>query len=180
MSCGVSVSHLQFPKCDKPLTLSLQGQSIQRNTSVKVSCLGAHPWSLYLTSTISIKKSVIAVRQELPRHHIVRKDDLVEVKQNVYNLRNGYITSPNLVIGKQLKRALRTGDVIYNYQLQAPDIIKKGDRVTVIAKRGSLAVISPGIALNDASEGERLRVENQRSSRIIHTRAIAPGTAEVL
>jgi flagella basal body P-ring formation protein FlgA len=183
---GVKISlrninpNLQLPKCDNALTLSLQSQSIQRNTSVKVNCKGNRPWSMYVSSIISVEKDVIAVRSGLPRHHILQEEDLITIKKDKYSLRGGYNTQPSHLIGQQLKRALRSGDIIYSYHLQAPDIIKKGDLVTVIAKRGALAVMSAGVALNNASKGEKVRVENQRSSRVVHAKVIGPATVEVL
>ncbi|MGH1486199.1 MAG: flagellar basal body P-ring formation chaperone FlgA [Cellvibrionaceae bacterium] len=172
--------NLNLAKCDKPLTLQLQGQSIQRNASVKVSCTSDRPWSLYVNGTIVVEKEVVTIRHGLPRHHVLEKDDLTFIKKDMYSLRGGYSTQTNLIVGQQLKRALRSGDVIYSYHLQAPDIIKKGDLVTMVAKRGSLAVMSSGIALSDASKGESLKVENRRSSRIVHTKVIGPATVEVL
>ena len=172
--------NVKLAKCDKPLTLQLQGQNIQRNASVKVSCSSQRPWSLYVNGKIALEKEVVAIRQGLPRHHILEEDDLTLIKKDSYSLRAGYTTKTSSVVGQQLKRALRSADVVYGHHLQAPDIIKKGDLVTVVAKRGSLAVMSAGIALSNASKGERLKVENQRSSRIVHTKVIGPATVEVL
>lgn len=171
---------LRLPRCDKSLTLKRQSAQLQRNTSVKVSCEGSKPWSIYVSATLSLEKPVATLAKELPRHHVIGEDDIVMVPIDIYRLRSGYSLEAQPIIGQQLKRNLRTGDVIYSYHLQAPDIIKKGDRVSVMAKRGSLAVISPGIALNDASKGERIRVENERSSRVVHARVIGPGQVEVL
>ena len=172
--------HLNLTECDKPLTLTTQGQSLQRNTSVKVSCFGSHPWSIYINSTIAIKKMIFAVKHELSRHHIIEHNDLMKIERDIYTLRGGYSTQANTIVGKQLKRALRSGNIIYNYHLKNPDIIKKGDKITVVIKRGSLSVMNTGIALNDASKGEKLRVKNQRSSRVVHTRVIGPNTVEAL
>lgn len=171
--------HLKLSQCDKPLTLELQSKIIQRNATVKVSCESPKSWSLFVGSTIALEKPIIVARYELPRHHIINKDDLVTVQRDIYTLRTGYTNDVNDVIGKELKRAMRSGDIVYSYNLRAPDIIKKGDLVTLIIKRGSLSVSSPGIALSNASAGEKLRVENQRSSRIVHARVIGPSTAEV-
>lgn len=171
--------HIKLSQCDKPLTLKLQGQRIQRHTSVKVLCDGGRPWSLYVSSTISLEMPVVSLRRELPRRHIIREEDLTTTSQNIYSLRDGYTTDIQHIVGQELKRALKTGDVVYGYHLQAPDIIKKGDRVTVIARRNGLSVTSHGIALSDASAGEKVRIENQRSARVIQAKVVGPGTVEV-
>jgi len=171
---------LRLSKCAKVLTLKLQGQTVQRNASVKVMCEDVNPWSVYISSKISLEMPVISLRSGLPRRHVVTEEDLITTLRDIYALRDGYTTNPNLIIGQELKRALKAGDVIYSFHLQAPDIIKKGDRVTMIAKRGGLSVISHGIALADASKGERIRVENQRSARVIQAKVVGPGAVEIL
>jgi flagella basal body P-ring formation protein FlgA len=183
---GVKISirkidpRLRLEYCDKTLAFKLQSPEIGRNTSVKVSCNRDRPWSIYVGATIALERPVITVTRELPRKHILTEDDLISLRRDVYSLRGGYSVDANDLIGQELKRALRSGDVVYNYQLQAPDIIKKGDKVTVITRRGSLSVMSDGIAMGDASKGEKVRVENERSSRIIQARVTGPGTVEVL
>lgn len=172
--------YIKLSQCDRPLTLKLQGQRVQRQTSVKVICDGSSPWSLYVSSTLYLEMPVVSLRRELPRRHVLRKEDLTTTLQNVYSLRDGYTTEASLIVGQELKRALRTGDVVYSFNLQAPDIIKKGDRVTVVARRNGLSVMSHGIALSDASAGEKVRIENQRSTRIIQAKVVGPGTVEVL
>lgn len=171
---------VRLNQCDKPLTIRLQGSSIQRNTTVKTSCKGSKPWSLYISSTIALNLPIMTLRHELPRNHIIREEDLIAAPLDIYSLRSGYTTSAKPLIGKQLKRSLKTGDVVYNYHLQAPDIVRKGDQVTIITQRGGLSVMSQGIALNDASKGEKVRIENQRSTRIIQAKVVGPGTVEVL
>lgn len=172
--------HLRLSKCAKALTLRLQGQTVQPNSSVKVMCEDDKPWSVYIRSKISLEMPVISLRIGLPRRHVVKERDLITTQRDIYSLRDGYTTNPKNIIGQELKRALKAGDVVYSFHLRAPDIIKKGDRVTMVAKRGGLSVISHGIALTNASKGERIRVENQRSARVIQAKVVGPGTVEVL
>jgi flagella basal body P-ring formation protein FlgA len=171
---------LRLAKCDKSLTMELQGQKIHRSASVKVSCISQKRWSIYIGSTIRLEKPVYVLRHSLNRKDLIGKNDLTTAIFDVYALRASYSTNSADIIGKQLKRPLKAGQVIYSYHLQAPEIIKKGDLVSIVAKRGSLSVVVSGIALNNASIGERLRVENQHSSRIIDTKVTGPGTVEVL
>ncbi|MBX2808012.1 MAG: flagellar basal body P-ring formation protein FlgA [Cellvibrionaceae bacterium] len=169
---------LKLARCDKPLTLARGNLKIQRNVSIKVSC--SDQWSLYVGNTITIERAVVVARAELPRLHILGEADLTDVKKNIFTLRGGYHTERSALLGQQLKRPVSTGAVVYNYLLQAPDIVKKGDRVTVISQRGALQVTAPGIALGNGSQGEKIRIENQRSSRIIQAKIIGPGTVEII
>ncbi len=172
---------LKLKQCDKPLAFELQGQTIKRNNTVKVSCPSdIAPWSIFSMSTITQEMYVVSAATELPRHHIITKEDLMPLKQDIHKLRGGYATKEKLLIGQQLRRPARAGSVIYQNQLQLPKIIKKGDKVTIVTNRGGLSVIHQGIAMGNASKGERIQVKNNRSSRIIQANVISSGRVEVL
>jgi len=172
---------LKLKQCAKPLAFELQGQTIKRNNTVKVSCRSkTTPWSIFTMSTITQEVYVIGAATELPRRHIITQEDLIPIKQDIHKLRGGYATKEKILIGQQLRRPARAGSVIYQNQLQLPKIVKKGDKVTIITNRGGLSVIHQGIAMGNASKGERVQVKNKRSSRIIQASVISPGRVEVL
>jgi flagella basal body P-ring formation protein FlgA len=185
VSVNVSVRkidpRLKLKQCDKPLAFELQGQSIKRNNTVKISCASAvSPWAIYTISTITQEMNVISASTELPKHHIISAQDLMTLKQDVNRLRGGYTTKGLDLIGQQVKRPIRAGTVIYRNQLQFPVIIEKGDKVTIVTKRGALSVIHQGIALDDAIKGERVRVKNNGSSRTIQGQAVSAGRIKIL
>jgi flagella basal body P-ring formation protein FlgA len=185
ISVNVSVRkidpRLKLNQCDVPLAFELQGQTIKRNTSVKVSCASpVSPWSIFTMSTITQTMNVITASAELPRHHIITADDLTTFKKDIYRLRGGYSVEKLDLIGQQIVRPIRAGKVIYQNQLQLPVIINKGDKVTIVTNRGALSVINQGIALENASKGERVQVKNNGSSRIIQGEAVSTGRVEIL
>ncbi|MGS2717505.1 flagellar basal body P-ring formation chaperone FlgA [Eionea flava] len=174
-------SRLQLKPCDKPLTFSHNLHTkISGVTSVKASCQGSHPWSIYTKHRVSAKKWVVTLNKSLPRHHIIRQDDIGLTSQDTRQLRNGYIADKSLVVGQKLKRSVKEGAPIYHHQLAAPNIIKKGDKVNIAAKVGSLTVVTSGIALDNGRKGDQIDVENLRSSRVIRTRVMSKNNVEVI
>lgn len=174
-------SRLQLKRCDKPLTFSHNTNAkISGITSVKASCRGSHPWSIYTKHRVSTSKSVIVINKTLPKHHIIQANDISLAVRDTIKLRNGYITDQSLVIGQKLRRPIKEGDAVYHHQLSAPKLIKKGDKVNIAAKTGSLTVVTSGIALDNGRKGEQIDVENLRSSRVIRTRVIGRNRVEVI
>ncbi len=172
---------LKLNQCDVPLAFELQGQTIKRNTSIKVRCESSiSPWSIFTISTITQEMDVITASGELPRRHIITAADLNTSKKDIYRLRGGYSVEESDLIGQQIVRPIRAGTVIYQNQLELPVIIQKGDKVTIVTKRGALSVINQGIALQDAIKGERIRVKNDESNRTIQGEAVSIGRVEVL
>jgi flagellar basal body P-ring formation protein FlgA len=174
-------SRLQLKQCDKPLTFSHnQNTKISGTTSVKVSCSGPMPWAIYTKHFVSIKKSVLVINKNLPRGHIVTDNDINYSPKKISTLRNGYISDKSFVLGSQLKRPVREGQPIYSHQIEPVELIKKGDKVNISAKVGSLTVVTSGTALNNGRKGEQIDVKNLRSSRVIRTKIIGVNTVEVI
>jgi flagella basal body P-ring formation protein FlgA len=174
-------SRLKLKKCDKPLAFRHnQKTTFNGTTSIKVSCSSPHPWSIYTKHMVSVKKSVLVINKNLPRGHIVTDTDISYATKNTKNLRNGYITDTSFVLGNQLKRSVREGQPIYNHQLEPVELIKKGDKVSISAKVGSLTVMTSGTALDNGRKGEQIDVKNKHSSRVIRTKIIGPSSVEVI
>lgn len=174
-------SRLQLKQCDKPLTFDHnQSSKIKGITAVKVSCSGPHAWAIYTKHDVTIQKTVVVINKNLPKHHILQANDVSYGTRNTTNLRSGYMTDTKLLVGKQLTRPIKEGQVLYRHQLTQAEIVKKGDKVNVSAKIGALTVVTSGIALADGRRGEQIDVENKRSSRIIRTIVTGPSAVEVI
>ena len=172
---------LRLKACAKPLTREHRRSSaLQGSISVKVSCNTQHSWSIYTKHRIALEKEVLVFRNNVSKHQLVTQDDLMFIKRDIYTLRPGYMTNTSSVIGQQLKRTIAQGQLVYGELLQLANIVEKGDAVNVIAKIGLLSVITPGIALSDGRKGDQIRVENKRSSRVIHAEVVGPNTVEVI
>ena len=61
-----------------------------------------------------------------------------------------------------------------------PIIVRRGDRVTLLAKSNAFEVRMEGEALMDASLGDRIRVKNLRSMRIIEGKLSDNGNTVVV
>ncbi len=174
-------ARLKLPRCDKSLTFEHRiKKTLQGNISVKVICSSPHAWSIYTKHRITVHKKIAIANNSLSKGHIIRESDIIYVSKDISRQRAGYLTDQTLLVGQQLIRPIHEGQAFYQYQLKTPDMIKKGDKVSVVAKIGSLSVITPGIALSDGRLGEQIDVENKRSSRIIQAKITGLNTVEVI
>lgn len=67
------------------------------------------------------------------------------------------------VVGKSAKAMLRPNTPITERLVETPLAIKRGDRVTIEARAGSLLVRTEGRALEDGSKGDVIRVRSERT-----------------
>ncbi|MEO0444335.1 MAG: flagella basal body P-ring formation protein FlgA, partial [Pseudomonadota bacterium] len=100
-------SRLRLSQCDKKLAFALKDKRLKQFSSVKVSCNGTKPWSIYVGSQLALEKPILVANRELPRHHIVQKSDLSSRLVDIYSIRGGFSTRLSEIVGLQLKRALR-------------------------------------------------------------------------
>lgn len=172
--------HLRLPKCQAALEAFLpSGARTAGNTSIGVRCPDAKPWTLYLSANIRIHDQVLVARHFLRRGTILSAADFQPERRELSTLSSGYETDPQQLIGRQLQRALMAGKVISPRAVKIPPAVRRGETVTLIAGQSGIEITSSGIALNDASIGEWLRVRNERSQRVVEGKVTANRRVEV-
>ena len=83
-------------------------------------------------------------------------------------------------IGKQLKRNIKPGEIIRHNMISVPPLIRKGDKVKLIAQNGSLRIVTLGIAKSSGGAGDQIRIENITSKKIVVGRVKTYSTVEVI
>ena len=173
-------SRLRLKACSKSLeTFSPPGGRKQGRTTVGVRCSGDNPWSLYVPVKVSIMLPVVIAARELPRGKILTTDDIILEKRDIATIHRGYLEKIDYAIGKVLKRSLRRGQILTASHATAPQAIKKGSRVTIVANSGAIAIRMKGKALSSGARGERIQVQNLSSKRELDATVISPGIVEV-
>jgi len=88
------------------------------------------------------------------------------------------ITIPEDAVGQMSRRMLRPGDILRSGQLSSPVMVKRGDAVTMIARRDGIEVSTAGEALDAGARGAMVRVRNANSGQVVRMRVAGPGTVE--
>lgn len=149
------------------------------NTSVGVRCPAPRPWTIYLSASVHVFDQVQVASRPLTRGTILSAADLRRERRDLTTLSGGYETGAAGVVGKQLQRPLRAGEVIPSRALSSALVIKRGEQVTILARQGGMEVASSGIALHNAAMGERLQVRNRSSQKLVEGTVIAAHKIEI-
>lgn len=148
--------------------------------TVKVSCNAGKRWSIYVPARLEKFASIAVAASNLPRGHIITNKDVKMTRQKVSTLGISYADSVNAVVGKQLKRSIRSGDLLKSSVLGMPKIVSKGEKVKVVSTRGNLLVSANAMALETGELGEMISVQNTRSARVLDARVVGPGRVRVI
>ena len=168
VAAGALDPRLHLARCAQPLEAFVRrGTQVQARTIVGVRCSGSKPWKVYVPVDINTTATVYTVRATLPKGHLLTIDDLASDQRDVSRLGGGYFTSPDALLGQRLKQALVAGRMLTPAVLQADNIIRKGQTVTLLAIGGGINVAMSGKSLMDGALNQRIRAENLSSGRVI-------------
>ncbi|WP_372019891.1 flagellar basal body P-ring formation chaperone FlgA [Tistrella mobilis] len=123
--------------------------------------------------------SVPVLRERLARGAIIGPGDIDLIEVERRRLTNQQVTDPNQLIGQALRRPGYPGRPLMARDVGTPQLIRKGEMVTMIFRRGGLVLTAQGQALDDGGEGETVRVLNPRSRNTVYGRVAPDGTLEV-
>jgi len=171
---------LRLNQCDQPIAASLISTAIPvGRVSVRVSCEGSSPWSVFVPSHVRLYRQVLVASRSLLRGTVLTDADVSLAERDVSILTQGYLTRQDEALGNKLTRPAQPDQVITPNQMEMAKVVRKGDQVVITARSGSINVRMPGEAMSDGVTGKQIPVKNQRSGRTIKARVTGPGQVEV-
>ena len=129
---------------------------------------------------VRIFEDVIVAASPLAPREPLTAGKLTYIRTDVSKFNGNYYTDMEKVIGLAAKRAIAPGTVIADSLLEKPIIVKRGSQVTILARSGELEVTATGIALQDGTEGQSIRVQNISSKRNFSATVVAEGMVQVV
>lgn len=177
---GALDPRLRLKACASPLDAFMPpGGRSMGNTTVGVRCPDPGGWNIYVSARIDVFGPVLITRQPLARGTRIEANDLELVERNLSQLPYGYYTDPQPIAGQLAKRTIAAATVITPPMLQAPKLVKRGERVSVIAERGPLRIRTTGRALRDGKDGEVIQIRADGSRRVVDGLVIGQGVIKV-
>jgi len=171
---------LRLSACAEPLRAFLpSGTQLRNNGTVGVRCPGSSPWTIYVPIQVRFYGDVVVLKRPLARGDSIEAHDISLVRRELGALNGQYVSALEEVVGMVARRPLGAESVINPSMISAPEVIKRGERVSIVARRGAFTVRGSGTALGNGSVGEIVRVRNTRSKRTIEGIVAAPGVVEV-
>lgn len=147
--------------------------------TVIITSNGKNCGEIKMTGTLLRFGDIVTAARYLPRRTVISEEDLTVSYRDVSQYGDDFIRKSEQVVGMELKTSLRAGTVLNENLVRPPNLIKRGDTVTIMARSGPLQITTPGEAKNAGARGETIRVKNLKSRRIVHARVVEEGLVEV-
>ncbi|MCG3203052.1 MAG: hypothetical protein NFCOHLIN_02970 [Gammaproteobacteria bacterium] len=171
---------LRLPACPAPLEGfvpdSMQGRT---NVTVGVRCTGTTPWTVYVPVRVSAPRPVVVLTRPVPRGATLTALDIDVELRETGGLGSGYFEDPAAVLGKVLTRPGSPGQVVVPTLVTGAVAVQRGQHVTLTANSGGILVRMEGTALADGGIGDRLKVKNNSSARVVEGTVLPDGSVDI-
>ncbi len=159
---------LRLTACSVPLEAFSASHSPRGDTlTVGVRCTAPKPWTVYVSARVRHRGPVVVTTRALARGAVISAGDLRVTRKDVSTTPGSAIQDPDRAIGKRLRRPVSAGAVLTENLLEEVPLIRRGQRVELVAGSGMLSVRMTGRALSDGAAGQRIRVRNVKSRKVV-------------
>ena len=163
--------------CARPLELSRNSDapSLLARQRFTLTCPGQADWQMTLLSQATVFIRAVHAATVLERGASIARSDLKLKEIDLSKARRGFFSQIDAVAGKSVKRRVRTNQLLNPSLLTAPLLVRRGDRVKIIATDSGIEASASGEALADGERDEVIRVRNLSSEKVIDAKVLDSG-----
>lgn len=174
-------SRLRLSRCEQPLAFNIQDQTgLGGNISVQARCESGNKWSLHIPAQVMIYREIPVAARDIARGELLQANHLNRNLINISNIRQGFSLEEDTIVGRETKRNISAGEPFRTAALDSPTAIKRGENVILQAQASGIKVSSSGTALADGRVGQKIRVRNNSSDRIVTGLVMSQGLVQTL
>lgn len=138
------------------------------------------PWRRVLVTVRSeVTVPVVITRRPLARYQTIAAEDLIRTRMDLARLPAGYLQDPESAVGQRVRRTLTAQTVLTDRMIETPPLVRRGDRVRIVAESGPLWISAAGEVRERGRRGERIAVVNLDSRRKIYGRVVDRQTVAI-
>ncbi len=147
--------------------------------TIGVKCQSPTEWTVYVPVKIKVLKHVVVAARPLAANQTLTAQDLRLELMDVSDLRQGFLPEREQVVGQQLKYPIAVGMVVPPRGLKLEKVVRRGEQIILVASAGTMEVRMNGTAMEDASVGDKIKVKNSSSQRVVEGIVQAAGIVKV-
>lgn len=135
--------------------------------SYTLKCTAPQRWQSRAVAQIQLYLPLVVASRTLQRDEIINADMLSLADIELSTLRHDPELQPEPLLGMTVKRRINAGEPLHRAMLQLEYLVEKGSRVKLLVQGQGFEVSTEATALADGQLGERIRVENLTSGKIV-------------
>jgi flagellar basal body P-ring formation protein FlgA len=127
-------------------------------TTVGVRCVGAKPWTLYVSARVAVEVTYYVASRQIGAGESLSAADFMPRAGDLGTLPQTIITDPNQATGAVALARIAAGLPLRTDMLRSAASVLIGQTVKVIAVGTNFTISAEGSALNNAEPGQQVRV----------------------
>lgn len=121
----------------------------------------------------------VAVLSQSVRKGTILHPDMVTMETKDLSTLRTPCTNLRMVLGKKLRKRLRSGTVLDLSFIEFPPVIHKGQLVKMVINHQGMQLVATGVASMNGKQDQIIRVRNTRSNKNVFCKVSSPGIVEV-
>ena len=114
---------------------------------------------IFLRTKVAIFENIIVAKKRLSRGDQLTNAEAGIEERDVASLNPDVIRDINFVMGKEMKTFVPGGNPIYSWMIKDRPLVKKNEKVRIIAVSENVAADADGISLEDGNMGSEVKVK---------------------
>lgn len=169
---------LSLPGCQTEPDVSFVRHLQPGRNGAEVKC--SQPfWQQFIAFELHVYEEVMVMKEALPADTELTPEHLKAVILDTSGLTQGYFSSAGQLAGMQSRRPLRAGTPLTPDMLRPVNLIERGQAVKVRLNKPGIRIVLEGTALSDGHAGERIRVRNLSSGKMLYAEVISNSVVEI-
>jgi flagella basal body P-ring formation protein FlgA len=152
----------------------LPGDRFRARVTIRTGDSAPMPLVLDGAATVLVRIPVPATT--LPVGHTVSDGDLETTLQPVERVREDWLLDEAALVGLETRRPLAAGRPVTETAIGEPYLVRRGDVVALVYRRGGLTLETPARAEADGTIGDRIEARNVASGARVVATVVAPAT----
>lgn len=140
---------------------------------------GIYRKGIWLSAQVKTKTPVVKSLNAMRPGHRITYADVVMESEYQGGGGNRIAQSLEEVIGYKVTRPIKANRPIQTTALVKAPLVKRGDRVMLVAKKGLMKITTPGIVQERGFKGKTIAVKNIESKKIVYGELINASMVEV-
>lgn len=155
-----------------------QGGRLWGKANVVVRCEEAQAWTLYVPVKIKVVGNYLVSSRALRQGQLLEAQDVAVQNGDLTELPNGTLTDVRQAVGHTLGMSIAAGHPLRTDLLRQALIVQQGQTVKVVSRGAGFEVANEGEALNNAVQGQIVRVR-LGNGQLVNGIADSAGTVTV-
>jgi len=180
LECKLELSDLTLPAGEfSNWTLKAKAEMPKGGFSIPVEVRkDGQMVTLWIQGQLTIRKLVPVAKRVLYFGERIQAADVEWIWRDVTMAQDGVPSSTD-VLGRRIKTALRSGDIVFAGNLEREKALRRGEVARVISGHGEWEVSTNAIAQQDAEVGDTVTLKNPRTNRDLTGVVVAKDEVEI-